>query len=117
MPGMGTMNDDELRDQIAALELRIDDLARAAEKCRKLAYASKLAILVGVVWLACIAVGAIRPTGIGLIGAITAMIGGTVVFGSNTSTARQTAADMDAAQALRAELIGRIDLRLVSDRR
>jgi NAD/NADP transhydrogenase alpha subunit len=109
------MNDDELHDQIARLELRIEDLGQAAEKCRKFAYASKLAIVVGVVWLGCIVVGAIRPTAVDLIGAITAIIGGTVVFGSNTSTARQTAADMDAAQAQRAELIGRIDLRLVSD--
>ena len=38
-----------------------------------------------------------------------------VVFGSNTSTAKQAADRMTEADALRAELIGRLDLRVVED--
>jgi hypothetical protein len=40
------------------------------------------------------------------------VIGGIVVFGSNTSTSKQAAA-LKAAEAHRAELIGMIDLRPV----
>ena len=50
-----------------------------------------------------------------LIGSIAAVIGGTVVFGSNTSTLKQTAAVIKAAEAHRAELISQIDLRVVGD--
>src|SRR5205823_9332236 len=42
-------------------------------------------------------------------------IGGTVVFGSNTSTAKQTAAAAEAAEARRAELIGKINLTVVTE--
>jgi hypothetical protein len=40
-----------------------------------------------------------------MIGAIAAVIGGTVVFGSNTSTLEQTTIAMEAAKARRAKLI------------
>ena len=52
-----------------------------------------------------------------LIGAIAAVIGGTVVFGSNASTLKQTSADMKAAEAHRTELISRMDLKVVGDGR
>ena len=48
-----------------------------------------------------------------LIGAIAAVIGGTVVFGSNTSTLKQTLTNMKAAEAHRTELISRMDLKVV----
>ena len=41
----------------------------------------------------------------------------TVVFGSNTSTLKQTSVDMKAAEAHRTELISRMDLRVVGDRK
>jgi len=50
-----------------------------------------------------------------LIGAMAAIIGGTVVFGSNTSTLNQTRTAMKAAEAHRAELISRLHLRVVGE--
>ena len=50
-----------------------------------------------------------------LIGAIAAVIGGTVVFGSNMSTLKQTLTDMKVAETHRTELITRIDLKVVGD--
>ena len=50
-----------------------------------------------------------------MVGAISAVIGGIVVFGSNTSTSKQAAAAIRAAEAVRAELIGKINPRLVGE--
>jgi hypothetical protein len=109
------MDDGGLHEQISQLELRIEELVDATERCRRIAQASKAVIVFGGIWMSAILVGAIRPDAIGLIGATTSIIGGIVLFGSNASTARQTAASIEAAEALRAELIGRVELRLVSD--
>ena len=44
-----------------------------------------------------------------------ALLGGVVVFGSNTSTANQLSESMRSAGAQRAALIGQLDIRLVED--
>jgi hypothetical protein len=51
-----------------------------------------------------------------VIGALAAIIGGVVGFGSNSSTSKQTMAAMKAVEAQRAKLIGMIDLRPVGTR-
>jgi hypothetical protein len=103
-------------DEIARLEIKIDDLARSLEKCRKAILVSKLAIAAGGLWAAALFAGALGPQPLSVIGAITAVIGGIVGYGSNSSTARETLAAMKAAEALRAELIGSLDLRPVDGR-
>ncbi len=50
-----------------------------------------------------------------MFGAITAVLGGLVLKGSNDSTMQQTRAALDAAEASRSELIGALSLHTVSD--
>jgi hypothetical protein len=50
------------------------------------------------------------------IGSLAVVLGGIVSLGSNVSTLRQTIAATSAAEALRSDLISRIDLRVVGDK-
>jgi len=109
------MDDGDLRNEILRLEAHIEDLAETLERCRKIALAAKVTVAAGGTWLLAFMLGAIGFDPVAMIGAIGAVIGGTVVFGSNASTSKQTAAAIKAAEASRAELIGRIDLRLVGE--
>jgi hypothetical protein len=109
------MPDDDLRDQILRLEARIDELTELIESCRKVILVSKVAIAAGGIWLLAFTFGAIRFDPMAIIGAIAAVIGGAVLFGSNSSTSKQATAAIKAAEALRAELIGKINLRLVGE--
>jgi hypothetical protein len=109
------MDGNDLRKQILGLEVQIEELAETAESCQKIILATKAIIAVGGILILAIAIGMVRFDSMVMIGAIAAFIGGTVVFGSNTSTLKQTMAAMKTSEALRAELISRIDLRVVED--
>jgi hypothetical protein len=109
------MADDDLHDQILRLEAQIEELTEVIESCRKLILVSKIAIAAGGIWLLAFMFGATRFDSMAMVGSIAAVIGGTLVFGSNTSTSKQAVADVKAAEALRAELIGKINLRLVGE--
>jgi hypothetical protein len=95
------------------LEAQIEKLTEAIERCRKAILVSKVAIAAGGIWLLAFTFGAIEFDPMAMIAAISAVIGGTVVFGSNTSTSKQALVEITAAEALRAELIGKINLRVV----
>jgi hypothetical protein len=107
------MVDDDLRDQIARIESDIEHLAETLDRCRKAMLLSKVAIGAGAVCVLAYLLGAIGFDPTAMIGAIAAVIGGVVVFGSNSSTSKQTAAAMKAAETQRAKLIDMIDLRAV----
>ena len=102
-------------DEIAQLEARIEALAEAAERCRKFIMASKAAIGGGVALLAIALLGLFGASGSVALGSIALMLLGIVSLGSNISTLRQTEAAIEKADALRTELIGRIDLHVVRD--
>lgn len=109
------MDDSDRRQQILLLEARIEELAASLESCRKFILVSKAAIGLGGIVVVAMTLGAIRFDPIGLIGAITGVIGGAVLLGSNRSTSEQATADMNIAESQRTELIGGIDLRVVKD--
>jgi hypothetical protein len=109
------MANSDLRDEISRLEEHIDDLAESIERSRRISQISKIAIAGGAIWLLATMLGAIAFAPAGVISAIAAMIGGVVLFGSTTTTSKQTSTAMKAAEARRAELIGRMELRVVSD--
>jgi hypothetical protein len=112
------MDDDgELHEQILRIEAHIEELAGIIESCRKIILISKVTIAAGGTLILAIILGAVRFDPTVMIGAIAAFVSGTVVFGSNTSTLKQTMTAMKAAEAHRAELISRMDLRLVGDGR
>jgi hypothetical protein len=110
------MGDGELSEQISALETEIEELAESLARCRKIELFSKVAMIFGGLLLLVLMLGLIRFDPTAMVGAIAAVLGGIVLFGSNTRTANDFAATMKAAEDRRTELIGRIDLRLVQDR-
>lgn len=107
--------DDEPRDQIARLEAQIEDLTNAINRCRWFILLSQASMVGGGAWILALVFGVTTFTPAAMLCSIAAIIGGIVGFGSNTSTARQQAAAMRAAEAQRAELIGNIDFRVVGD--
>jgi len=119
-PGCGEMlsspmTEDDPPDEISALEERIEALAEIAERCRKFILASRIAIASGLALLLVTVLGLFGAGQVAALGSIAMVLGGIVSLGSNLSTLRQTDAAIAAAEALRSELIGGIDLRLVHD--
>ncbi len=102
-------------DEISEIEERIEALAEAAERCRKFILASKAAIASGVALLLIAILGLFGASQSAALGSIALMLGGIVSLGSNVSTLRQIDAAINAAEALRSDLISRIDLHVVRD--
>jgi hypothetical protein len=101
------------RDAIARLEARIEALQDKIENCRKFEAAAKLAMLLGGALMIALIVRVVPSDPLTFIAAIAAGLGGIVLAGTNSSTRRQALADLAAAEAERAALIGAIDLRVV----
>ena len=69
----------------------------------------------GGILLAATTLGVVTFDPMVMVAGLAALLGGVVVFGSNTSTANQLSESMRSADAQRAALIGRLDIRLVED--
>jgi hypothetical protein len=108
-------DDDDPTDEISQIEARLEELAEVAERCRKIILGSKAAIAGGAVLLLLMVLGLFGSSQVTAIGSIAVALGGIVSLGSNISTLQHTQAAMAAAEALRSDLIGRIDLRVVGD--
>jgi hypothetical protein len=109
------MDEDNPIHEISRIEARLDELAEISERCRKIIFASKVAIAGGAALLLVTMLGLLGSNQVTAIGSIAVVIGGIVSLGSNVSTLRETMAAMSAAEALRSDLISRIDLRVVGD--
>ncbi|TYO67853.1 hypothetical protein FXV83_03545 [Bradyrhizobium hipponense] len=109
------MTEDNATDEISDIEARIEALAEIAERCRKYILASKIAIGGGAVLLLVTILGVFGFGQTAALGSIALVLGGIVSLGSNVSTLRQTESAIGAAEALRSQLISRIDLRVVAD--
>jgi hypothetical protein len=107
--------DGDPRHQIARLEVRLDELAEAMARCRKVKLISQIAIVGGGIWLVAVMIGVIAFNPVTLVAAIAGVIGGTVMYGSNTATSREIDAAMKEAEAQRSALIGGLDLRVVGE--
>ena len=109
------MTEDDSTDGISEIEERIEALAEIAERCRKIILASKTAIGGGFALLFVTVLGWLGANEVVALGSIALIIGGIVSLGSNVGTLQQTEAAIGTAEALRAQLISRIDLRVVHD--
>ncbi|MEH2554767.1 hypothetical protein V1286_002296 [Bradyrhizobium algeriense] len=109
------MAEDDPTDEISLIEERLEELAEVSERCRKIILFSKVAIAGGAALLLVMMLGLFGSSQVVALGSIAAVLGGIVSLGSNVSTLRQTSDAISAAEALRSDLIGRIDLRVVGD--
>ena len=103
------------RDQIARLESRLEELADALARCRKIKLISQITMAGGGIWLLAVMVGVIGFDPMAMMAAISGVIGGTVMYGSNTATSREVDAAMKEAEARRTKLIGGLELRMVGE--
>ena len=103
------------RDEIARLEEQIERLETKLESCQKFAAASRFAMALGGILLVGLVFGVIPFDPLILTGAMAAGLGGVVTLGSNNSTAKEAAAQLAAAEAERADLIGSIELRVIDN--
>ena len=103
--------------EIAQLEERIETLTVSIERCRKISLAAKLATGAGLVWFVLFLLWIVPFGPAAFVAATSAVLDGFVLLGSNATTWEQTETARTAAEAMRAELISGIELRLVGEER
>jgi hypothetical protein len=109
------MNEDTAPHDIARLEAQIEALAESIERCRKISFAAKIAIAGGALWFALMVLWIVPFSATPFVAALAATLGGIVLLGSNATTWDETETALRQAEAMRAELIGTMNLRLVDD--
>jgi hypothetical protein len=103
------------RDQIARLETRLEQLDEALARCWKIKLIAQIALAGGGAWMVAALVGIIGFDPIAFMAAISGVIGGTVLYGSNTTTTKEVSAAIADAEDERAELIESLDLEVVGE--
>jgi hypothetical protein len=102
------------RNQIALLEDRIEMLTESIERCGKFALAAKILVIAGASWFALVLLSFIAFDPTLFVAAMAAILGGVVLAGSNATTRAQAEADLKTAEAMRADLIERLELPAVN---
>jgi len=110
------MADADPHDEIERLEAQIEELSDRIESCRKFILAGRVAVIGGGMLLVALLLDVIRFDLQLMALAMAALLGGIVVWGSNTSTAKEATAERTAAEANRKTLIGMMELRVVAER-
>ena len=105
----------DVRHEIARVETRLDEIADALARCRKFRLAAQIAMTGGGIWLVAAITGFAGFDPVAMTAAIAGVIGGIVMYGSNSTTAAELTAEMNDAEAKRAALIGALDLRVVGE--
>jgi hypoxanthine phosphoribosyltransferase len=101
-------------EEIVHVEEHIEELAAKIESCRKFILASRIAVAGGGLVLAAMLVGVIHFDVGFMAGAVSLVLGGVVVWGSNNSTAKEATKELAAADSERVALIERINPRIIS---
>jgi uncharacterized membrane protein YqjE len=107
------MNGDGPQQDIARIEVHIEALTEAIERCRKFSFAAKLAIGAGAAWLVLTVLLLVPFWPAMAFGALAAVIGGIVLLGSNATTWTQTEGALQASEKMRADFISRIEMRTI----
>ena len=102
------MDSTDLTDEVARLERRIEDLAAAADRSRRLALIARVSASAAGLWLVAGAFRLVPLEATGLVLAIGVVLGGIVLAGSSRSTAEELNAGIRKAEAERASLIDHI---------
>lgn len=113
MPSL--IGEGDVAREITQLEERIEELTASIERCRKISIAAKLAVGAGAVWFVLLLLWILPFGPTAFVAATSAVLGGFVLLGSNATTWEQTEASRSKAEAVRGDLIGSIELRLVGD--
>jgi len=100
-------------DDIARIEARIEELADAVERCRKFSLAAKTAIVAGSLWIGLTLVLVVPYVPYLAVGALALVIGGIVLLGSNATTWREIETALRASEAMRTDMISRLELRVI----
>src|SRR3954467_2446213 len=104
-----------LDHQIADLEEEIEQLFESARQSRKVEVAAKSAICAGGLLLLALVTGLVQSDPLWIVVAISAVLGGIALFGSNKGTQDEIAATIKRCEARRIEMIDEIELRTVND--
>ena len=99
---------------IVHLEEHVEELATQIESCRKFILASRNAVAAGGLVLAAMLLGVIRSDLGFMAASVSFLLGGIVVWGLNSSTAKEATKELAAAESERAALIEYINPRVVS---